>query len=103
MKTGIELIAEERREQIEKHKHSIEEDRKYNGNGELILAVHALLIEDEEHADGLAAKIRVQEMPAGWDYDACVKMAKKTRLERLVIAGALIAAEIDSMDHEEWA
>lgn len=41
--TGIELIAQERQEQIEKHGHTIERDIVENSNGELIKGVIALL------------------------------------------------------------
>ncbi len=85
--TGIELIAKERQEQIEKHGRPTERDVIENNNGELIMGVKALV-----NDDGLL-------FPGKWDMSICVKMFNKTYEERLVIAGALIAAEIDRLKH----
>lgn len=101
MKTGIELIAEERREQIEKHGRTIESDLKTNSNGELIMVARAMLIEDEEFPEGFGKNIRRAEMPADWDDAVCQRMAGKSRKERIIIAGALIAAELDVIQAEE--
>ena len=46
MKTGIELIAEERQEQIEKHGRSIERDVKENDNYQLSNAAGLLALID---------------------------------------------------------
>jgi hypothetical protein len=90
-KTGIELIAEERQEQIEKHKRTVAEDVEYNDNGQLALGAEMLLA--AEHEEG----IDPYSYPDGWDEDICRKMLAKPYKERLVIAGALIAAEIDRL------
>jgi hypothetical protein len=83
MKTGIELIAQERNEQIEKHEWTLEWDVKENSKKELKKAAIALL-EGE-----------VNIFPANWDDELCQKMVDKSYKDRLIIAGALIAAEID--------
>lgn len=91
MKTGIELIAEERQEQIEKHGRSISQDVTYNSGLEkpLTKAAAALTM---EHGNSLA----MQTMrPQNWDAEIWNKMMSKPYKERLIIAGALIAAEID--------
>ena len=36
-------------------------------------------------------------MPSDWGDQQCLKMANKSRFQRLVIAGALIAAELDKI------
>lgn len=90
MKTGIELIAQERQEQIEKHGHTTDLDIKINCHGELHTAARALLSGDDRK--------RVTKMPISWDDESCFRMARKDYKERLIIAGALIAAEIDRIE-----
>ena len=93
MKTGIELIAEERQEQIEKHNRTIESDIKNNGAFQLSKAAAALI-----HPDFRTAKDRFRVMPNEWDDLITLKMCRKSYEDRLVIAGALIAAEIDRIN-----
>jgi hypothetical protein len=85
MKTGIELIADERAEQIEKHGITIEEDVNKNRNYEL--------------PNGAIMSITgyIDKMPYGWNYKICQHIVGKPYKERLIIAGALIAAEIDKL------
>jgi len=87
MKTGIELIAIERQEQIEKHGRSIESDIKENPYGQLIRGAISLIRSE--------SKGFWDEMPMNWNIKLNRKMARKSYKERLIIAGALIAAEID--------
>lgn len=92
MKTGIELIAQERSEQLGKHNRSVEGDVQQNYDEQLRFAVQALLVEGEHgqyHEDDISL------LPDGWDEAIFRKMLLKPYRERLVIAGALIAAEID--------
>jgi len=94
MKTGIELIAKERQEQIEKHGRTIEDDAIQNRDGELTDGAIAILMSN--------GKI----FPNTWDPSVCAHMVKKPYMERLIIAGAFIAAELDrlmlnSEEHEE--
>ena len=89
MKTGIELIAQERKEQIEKH--GFDDDYNQNTNYQLKKAALYALTLDREH------------YPTTWEFWFHDKLAnKKSRmaesdfyLAQLKIAGALIAAEID--------
>lgn len=85
MKTGIELIAQERQEQIEKHGRTIEKDVTFNECQQLCEGAIALLTTTKGW------------MPLDWDKATCEKMLSKTYKERLIIAGALIAAEIDRL------
>ena len=87
MKTGIELIAAERQEQIEKHERSIDRDVKENPNRELRDGALVLLY---DHPSNL-------HIPNGWNRPIMYKMINKSYRERLIIAGALIAAEIDRL------
>lgn len=86
--TGIELIAKERHEQIEKHGHTTEKDVGNNNNEQLIQAVFGLI----HHKYG--------EMPDEWDFEVVQKMMLKSLKDRLIIAGALIAAEIDRINFD---
>lgn len=87
-KTGIELIAEERREQIEKHGRTVQHDKEVNCFNQLpdaaIMLLGGIVHEDEENA-----------CPFKWDTELWYKMMAKPYIERLVIVGALVAAEID--------
>ncbi|MGJ1424535.1 hypothetical protein ACR79B_11120 [Sphingobacterium spiritivorum] len=79
-KTGIELIAQERKEQITKHKFSSENDAIYT----------------EEQLRKAAASIIIHDHAIfPWSPEYYLHIMEKTEVEQLTIAGALIAAEID--------
>jgi hypothetical protein len=88
---GIKLIAKERDEQLTKHNRTIKSDVYYNPKGQLSVAA------------GILAQMKIPEhikdtlIPLGWDPLIWDKMMGKPYKERLVIAGALIAAEIDRL------
>ena len=86
-KTGAELIAEERLEQIEKHGWDIEHDSCYE-NEELLQAA-VFCICDE-----------LEEWPDGWSEYFEDKILAKDRIGQLTVAGAFIAAEIDRLQYE---
>lgn len=87
--TGVQMIAKERKEQIEKHGWDISHDEYYSDN-ELVKA--ALFCINSE----------VFEWPFQWDEKFRDKILKKpNRVERLRVAGALIAAEIDRLQNLE--
>ncbi len=89
MKTGIELIADERQKQLVKY--PVVRDMKYNSTFErpLTKAASALTI---ENGNSLAAQFMKPDI---WEEKRWLKMMAKPYKERLIIAGALIAAEID--------
>jgi hypothetical protein len=88
MKTGVELIAEERQEQIEKHGFDVIHDVEYYSKNELIQAA-CFAIHPEQF-----------KWPAGWDEEFASKIRMKpNKVERLKVAGALIAAEIDRLQN----
>ena len=90
--TGIELIAKERQEQIEKHGRTVALDDEMNQGGQLPWAAAHLLAKDfSEQLEDCC--------PDGWDEEIWDKMVGKTRIERLSIAGALCAAEIDRLQY----
>lgn len=110
MKTGIELITEERQEQIKKHNWSADHDDKHN-TGELAdaAAICASTVRiynkfeyaNNTHFDVLAMK--GWNLPLNWNgnvlLDNC-KSSYKTRIHQLKVAGALIAAEIDRINRQ---
>lgn len=95
MKTGAELIAIERAEQIEKHGFDPDKDSDSYEGGELMeAAIYALTLNKDHYPDNWEF----------WWHDKM--MAKRERLsehdfriEQLKIAGALIAAEIDRLQN----
>ena len=88
-KTGAELIAEERLEQIEKHGFNVENDRDYS-HGELLEA--AMFTIDPT----------LDCWPDGWTIHFKRKILYKPNVvSRLKIAGAFIAAEIDRLQLKE--
>ncbi len=89
--TGIELIAKEREEQILKHGRTVHLDVVYNGSGQLRQAAKALLYLGN-------AKDVTAHQPMTWLPEVWRKMYLKGYRERLIIAGALIAAELDRIN-----
>lgn len=83
--SGAELIMQEREEQINKHNISVCEDFTCNDNGELI--------------QGAIAILEGNSFPDTWDWERCQHMREKDWIGKLVIAGALIAAEIDRLNY----
>jgi|CXWL01.1.fsa_nt_gi hypothetical protein len=87
MKSGIELIAKERQEQLGKHNRAIEMDVSENDMKQLRWAAQALITEMEE------------DFPFDWGAETWKRLMAKPEIERLAIAGALIAAEIDRINY----
>lgn len=86
--TGIALIAQERAEQITKHGYTRDND-KLHTNGQLAeAAIYAINGDYETY-------------PKDWNPDFKDKIGGlgKTYIQRLAVAGALIAAEIDRMQN----
>ena len=90
MKTGIELIAEERAEQLDKHQRTIEDDVEYNPDGQIRDAA-CELAQDEPI---------FRYFPKMWQGKIMQHAISKSYKDRLVIAGALIAAEIDRIQNQ---
>jgi hypothetical protein len=104
MKSGIELITDERKRQIEVEGWTPEHDRQHTrGELALVAALYATPITlvnshgddpwpwwDEQSYEGHYGPVPMK-IPA-WD-----KRKKHSQLRKLVIAGALIAAEIDRL------
>lgn len=96
--SGIELIANERWEQINKHGRTVFDDVVHNDDCELSrVARYLALVDSHEVSDGGLAII----MPDKWNFDIFKSMMKKSYRERLIIAGALLAAELDRIIYLE--
>ncbi len=95
MKTGAELIARERQDQIEKHGYSLEYDAETHPNYELCWAAASLLCvpDNKPIADiDFIVTTKLKKFNKGVFFKTLFKRSYK---ERLVIAAALLAAEID--------
>jgi len=89
--TGAVLIAIERNEHIDKHHRTIEHDIEYNSEGQLLLGASILIA-----PDGTLGTTEYEMLcPDGWDPKIWEKMWKKELKDRKIIAGSLIAADID--------
>lgn len=83
---AIQLIQRERNEQIAKHGYDASHDLAHNENGQLAkAAVYTITGNDRFY-------------PETWDDGFKNKLMGKTPNQRLIIAGALIAAEYDRRD-----
>jgi len=83
-KNGVELISEERKEQIQKHGWNIENDSHYENEELLQAAVYCISQE-------------IEEWPTGWNTFFQDKILSKDRIGQLKVAGAFVAAEIDRL------
>ncbi len=89
MKTGIELIADERKRQVEEEGYSIDHDRVLK-NHQLTYAAIVYAIYDFDRSI-------IEYWPWVMKY-----LKPKSNLENLILAGALIAAEIDRIQNETY-
>lgn len=90
MKSGIQQILQERKEQIEKHGYSVSLDVKKYKDGQLVEAAFVLTASEFVNNRAIA-----NLCPKGWNKKKWKKMCYKPFSARLVIAAAFIAAEID--------
>jgi hypothetical protein len=88
---GLGLIAHERLEQIERFGYTDKSDAYYNFNDQLTDGAIMMLIQGKS----------IIHTPSGWDTDLCEKMCNKPKKERIIIAAALLAAELDRLDYLE--
>lgn len=96
-KTGIELIAKERESQQIKHKRTIADDVQYNCNGELIWAAGLLATVPDQEIEA-SKEMLIHTVLKSWNGPILDKMVSKPYKERLIVAGALIAAELDRLN-----
>ena len=82
--TGIELIAKERKEQIEKHGWTKDHDAEHTDKSLVHAAIFVLTKGTKNY-------------PKSWGLEFRDKLLKKEGIEALKVAGALLAAEIDRL------
>ncbi len=92
MKTGVQLIEEERNEQLEHHKFGLEQDQQYR-DGDLADAAVTYIIYGRK---GITEEDLADIYP--WNE---LTFKPKDRIKNLQKAGALIAAEIDRLQVEK--
>ena len=106
MKTGIELIAEERQRQIEVEGYSAQHDSQHNVSEFVYAAisyvesakvgVNCMEIGNNDENEIMRRKIEMgRNYPFGWDFKP------STNVRDLVKAGALIAAAIDRLQSQK--
>lgn len=88
MKSAIERITNKRHSQIYKHGYDLKHDVKFNRKGQLLDAARILIRKNPGN----------ELQPAGWTFEIWQRMISKPLTERLVIAAALIAAEIERLE-----
>lgn len=102
MKTGIELIAEERQRQIEEEGWTPEHDDEHE-DGELADAAACYCIDQNRHINWNTSRVNAKahielERTLFWPWNKeWWKPTPDNRIKELTKAGALIAAEIDRL------
>lgn len=92
MKTGIEMIAEERQRQIDIEDYTAENDAQYI-DGELALAAASYALAEHNR------KRNFRAAPTIWPWhERDWKPNPENRARELIKAGALIAAELDRLN-----
>lgn len=99
MKAGIELINEERKEQIEKHGWSLDHDASY-ADGQLKQA--ALFCYQQARIKLGRTPTETIQWPDGWIKHFEDKIRNKSAIEQLVVCGAFWLAEYDRTNDEQY-
>ena len=92
---GVSQIYSEREKQIKKHGFDAENQAKnpqYCGSGQLQYAAHTLL--DLE----VMGNVELIE-PLNWDRERFIRLCEKPQEDRIRIAAALLAAELDRLEY----
>ena len=100
MKTGIELIAEERQRQIEVEGWTKEHDAEHTNDSLALAAVCYAMPSELRHYS--YCPLRKERVPDFWPWaKSWWKPCPEDRIRELVKAGALIAAEIDRLQAQK--
>lgn len=99
-KTGVQLIADERQfKQIERHGFTAEHhanNPQWYANGQLISAAHMI---SEYDADDEISYLYRDMPPLNWDKEWWQRLCDQPKMDRLIMAGAFIASEIDRLNY----
>lgn len=102
-KTGIQLIAKERKEQIKKHGRTIKKDEIHNSDNQLAIGAEMLLAAEQQPIEHPDREFQIIAMRAlginypenGYTFEQCINtaltMAKKTREEESKLQKAILA------------
>jgi len=99
MKTAIELVAKERQEQIEKHGFNadyVKNHPEYYEDNQMANVARGLIFPTTEFSP-MQTVIDLKGAE-GWNVDYLKYAESKTYKERLIIAAALIVAELDRIN-----
>ena len=99
--SGIGKMFAERMEQLDLHGISVRQDAQYNTDKQLIVAAH--ILSGRESLDKESYEELEQLRPEGWNVPRWMHICKKPYLDRIIIAGALLAAEYDRLMYDEKA
>lgn len=103
MKTGVELITEERNRQIEKEGWTLQYDQEHiDGSLAKAAACYAMPEDERKKYQSYTFSEPSRRFPRWWPSSWSLKYWKPTpkdRIRELVKAGALIAAEIDRLNN----
>lgn len=99
MKTGIELISEERERQINVKGWTKENDALYMDESMALAAATYAIPESERSGTLINDKLYPDLWPENWS-DEWWKPSPENRIKELQKAGALIAAEIDRLQNK---
>jgi hypothetical protein len=101
MKTGIELIADERKRQIKVEGWSAEHDSEHKKDELAMAAVSYAMPKDVREAMIRVFTSPIVDAPPTWPWNVeWWKPTPDNRIKELVKAGALIAAEIDRLQRK---
>lgn len=99
MKKGIELILQERKEQIEKHGWSLDHDASY-ADGQLKQA--ALFCYEQARIKLGRTHAETVQWPEGWIKHFEDKIRNKSAIEQLTVCGAFWLAEYDRTHDQQF-
>ena len=107
MDTGIELIAKERQEQIEKHGWDLKHDDIHDDgalvHAALVCASYEKLYTKHKYASSIVFQVVERSgfnLPVEYDGNVLIEnhtLSNEKRIHQLKVAGALLAAEIDRL------
>src|SRR4051812_42992067 len=100
-KTGIELIAQERKEWLEKYGKELSAMVYIDKREMSIIAMHLISFQEIE-LEVLESKVSIVYLKTKWNELWLLEQFKKSYAERLSISGNLIAAELDRLNHIKY-
>lgn len=94
---GIDLISKERMEQKVIHGFTTSKDAEYKNNELIFLTMYCLMSDKDAEKDNLESYLFYDENGPKFSNELLLKLKDKSKYSKLIVAGALIAAQLDSM------